>query len=893
MQREPAASTARQPQRRLALIEPALEHQQASVEVVAEAWQLQGLVETELLGGELDLAGLEVPIHERPQGAPGATPPGSGFCSLANCKTPAVYRFNDIEIDPACREIRRGGVAVHLEPQAFDLLVLLIEHRDRVLAKTDLLDGVWGHRFLSDANLTTRVKEARRAVGDDGASQHTIHNVRGRGYRFVARLADDGPAQLAGPLALIGREEDYARVTAALRAQPLVTLLGPGGAGKTALARAMLSNALLDDVDGGHFVDLSALEPGADVLPAVALALSVSLDAARPATAVSAIARLDALVVFDNCEHVVDSAAELIERLLAVPDRVVRILATSRSRLGVGGEWIHEVAPLDPASALVLFAQRASAARHDWVLDGNDRERLDAMLARLDRLPLTIEMAAARLGSMTFADIVDSLDAGAPVLQVSHRSSGHRHRNLDSLVNWSVGLLPDDRRQVFEDCCVFAGAVTVDDAAVVLGTGLTTVVQLADLAERSLLAADLTATSARYRLLQTVRSPLTARFEASGRASEMRARHARHFASVAADADRRIRCTDEHAGRHRLEGIVPELRAAQRWAQINDPEIADALCTSLHLFTYSSFWNEPEEWARALLAADPLVPAPGAHLLVAGAEANRGELDRAMAHARTASTSPDRRVRAAAWEIMADVAIYSGDYAGTVSAADELRELAAAFEDPHLDAIGVVDHALAEAFLGDPHLGLELIERFDASQCSPSDRGWLSYTRGELLSALADPAAPDAYVSAIELAATVGNYFVASVARMSLATELSRAGERDKALDAYAECLRGYLRHGNLVHALTALRDVVEPLHDSGDTMTAVQLAAATFGDTRRVSYGAQAERLPAVIERLRRSVDDDDSFEQWWATGATLGMYDAVRLAAAALDRRHAPAPD
>ena len=237
---------------------------------------------------------------------------------------------------------------------------------------------------------------------------------------------------------------------------------------------------------------------------------------------------------------------------------------------------------------------------------------------------------------MTFDDIVDSLDAGAPVLQVSHRSSGHRHRNLDSLVNWSVGLLPDDQRQVFEDCCVFAGAVTVEDAAVVLDTGAATAVRLADLAERSLLSADLTGTSARYRMLQTVRSSVTAGFESSGRAGEMRARHAHHFCSIAADGDRRIRSTDEHAARRRLEGIVPELRAVHSWALANDPIVADALYASLHLFTYSSFWNEPEDWARTLLATEPLVCAPGAHALVAGAEANRGELDQAMAHARIA-----------------------------------------------------------------------------------------------------------------------------------------------------------------------------------------------------------------------------------------------------------------
>ena len=801
-----------------------------------------------------------------------------------------MYRFNDVEIDPACREIRRAGVAVHLEPQAFDLLLLLIEHRDRMVTKTDLLDGVWGHRFLSEANLTTRIKEARRAIGDDGTAQHTIHTVRGRGYRFVAPLVDDSPAHSRMPHGLVGRDSDYARVAAALRTQQFVTLLGPGGAGKTTLARTLLSNPRLCGADGGHFVDLSALAPGADVLPAVALALSVALDAARPATIVSALARLDALVVLDNCEHVVDSVAELIERLLAVPDRMIRIVATSRSRLGIGGEWIHEVAPLDPAAALALFTQRASAARHDWHGGRVEDAQLDALLANLDRLPLTIEMAAARLGSMTFDDIVASLEAGAPVLQMSHRSSRHRHQSVVSLVNWSVGLLTEEQRQVFEDCCVFAGTVTVDDAAAVLGTGPATVVQLADLADRSLLTTDLSGVSAQYRMLQTVRSSMTTGFESSGRAGAVRSRHARHFASVAASADRRIRCTDELAGRRRMEGIVAELRAAQRWALANDAGTADGLFTSLHLFTYSSFWNEPEDWARSLLAIDPAAPALGAHALLAGVAANRGELDQAMVHARTALASPDERVQAIAWEIIADVSIYTGDYAGTVAATRALRELAAELDDPHLDATGVVDHALVEALLGDPQLGLELIERYDASRCSPSDQGWLSYTRGELLSARENPAAADAFVAAIEAAAIVGNEFVASVARMSLATELSRVGERDRALDTYAACLHGYLRHGNLVHAVTALREVVEPLAASGNTMAAVQVAAATVSDSRRVSYGAQAERLPMVIEQLRSSVDGDH-FEQWWASGATLGLYDAVRLAVAALDRRRAGA--
>ena len=797
-----------------------------------------------------------------------------------------MYRFNDCEIDPARRELRRSGVAVHLEPQAFDLLVLLIDHRDHVVANVELLDGVWGHRFISDANLTTRMKEARRAVGDDGSTQHTIRNIRGRGYRFVARLLDASPQARPAPPGLIGRDDDYARAISALGSEPFVTLMGPGGAGKTALARAMLAGQNA----AGAFVDLSALNQDADVLPGVALALSISLDSSSPATTVAAIARRDILVVFDNCEHVVDGAADLIHRLMSEPNRVVRILATSRSRLGVSGEWVHDVTPLSPEAALALFDHRARAAQRGWNLENIDRERLEAMLAGIDRLPLTIEMAAARLGSMTFDDIVDSLTAGAPILQVSHRTSEHRHRNLGSLVSWSVGLLPPDRRLVFEDCAAFAGAFSVHDAQAVIGTGSTTAVELANLAERSLLSADLTGSSARYRMLQTIRSTVLPRFESSGRANSVRARHAHYFVDAAAQADHCIRRADEQFGRNRLNDIVPELRAAQTWAQDHDPALADALFKWLHLFTYSTFWNEPHDWARALLAANPSTPTPGAHLLVAGSAANGGDLTKATTHALAAFASPDQLIQAIAWEITADVAIYSGDYAGTVSATAELRKLAMVLEDPHLDAIGVVDHALAEAFLGDPQRGLKFVDDFDASKCSPSDQGWLIYTRGELLAALGNPAAAQAFIAAITLGHGVGNHFVAGVARMSLATELARAGDHDRALDAYADCLAGHLRNGNMTHALTTLRNIIELLNNRDERATALKLAAATSIQNRRVSYGPEAQRVSEVVELIRHSVDDT-TFQEWWTTGAALGLYDAVKFAAAALDRHRADA--
>ena len=190
-----------------------------------------------------------------------------------------MLRFDGCSLDLARREVRSGGQVQHLEPQAFDLLAYLVEHRGRVVPKEELLDRVWGDQFVSDAALTTRVKEVRRAIGDDGRRQRLVRNVRGRGYRFVGEIAHpagQNPAGAAEPI--LGRAHDIAGVARLLSTSTLVTLVGAGGVGKTRLAVEVAAVTGAQAPDGAFFVDLSALASAQAVVPAILRSVDLQVE---------------------------------------------------------------------------------------------------------------------------------------------------------------------------------------------------------------------------------------------------------------------------------------------------------------------------------------------------------------------------------------------------------------------------------------------------------------------------------------------------------------------------------------------------------------------------------------------------------------------------------------
>ena len=793
-----------------------------------------------------------------------------------------MFRFGEVVVDPRAREVRRAGRTEHLEPQAFDLLIHLIEHRDEVVAKHDLLDGVWGHRFVSEAALTTRVKEIRRVLGDDGATQHTIRNVRGRGYRFVAEL--DGRSDRVSSR-LVGRDSELATISRRFGTSPVVTLVGPGGVGKSTLARAVmgaLASGTLDTV----MVELAPLAAGDDVLPAITRALDTALEPERPDRAAAAIAGIDVLLLLDNCEHVVDEVADVVDRIVATPGCRARVLATSQVRLGVAVEQVVAIGPLDRDGALALFTARASAIEPACDLTGVGAGRVGELLDHLDRLPLTIEMAAARLATMTFDELEAAVLDGARLAQMTHRTPTRRHRTLGSLVEWSAELLSPEQRRAFVDFSVFAGSVPMADAALVLGPDAP--VTVTDLADRSLLAADLTGSVATYRMLDTVQTVARRWLKADPACDAVHRRHARAITDAALAVDQLLRSPDEPAGRRRLDEIVAEVRHAHRWARANDPDLADRLGATLHLASYGRLWSEPGAWGAEVLAA-AAAAAPGAlagsRLLVAGAAANAAQLDVARAEGERVLASTDEpHLCGIAHEILSDVAIYSGrldDCAGHVTA---LMRLGADLGDAHMVAIATVNDSLMHTFAGDPDAGVRRLA-VDAAAMSPTSRAWLAYARGEALAALGDSAgAVAAFGEATRRAGAVRNPFVVSVAQSSLATVHARTGSVRAAYEVYSACLRGYLRHGNVVHAVTTVRNLVSLLHADGDLRGAAVLGVATTNDELRPTYGSESQHLDAVLGEVASTVPPD-RYASWVAEGGSLDLDGVVLRAAAIVD--------
>jgi predicted ATPase/DNA-binding CsgD family transcriptional regulator len=393
------------------------------------------------------------------------------------------------------------------------------------------------------------------------------------------------PAQLTS---FVGRDAEITEVRQLLAGNRLVTLTGAGGAGKTRLA-IQVAAAIADEFsDGVWYVDLAPITDPQLVPVTVARALGLPDQPGRSTmdTLTRFIGDRQMLVVLDNCEHLLDASAELVVALVGGCAGLT-LLATSREAIGVAGEVSWRVPSLSLTDqAIDLFTDRARHARPDFrITDDNTAALITEICARLDGMPLAIELAAARVRALSLAEILDSLHDRFRLLTGGARTAVRRQQTLRASVDWSHALLTEPERVLLRRLAVFSGGFDFDAAQGVAGSGdvqrYQVLDQLALLVDKSLVVADESRGATRYRLLETVRQYALEKLGESGEADAVRARHRDHYTAMAAVLDRPAG-TDYEQRLEQAEIEIDNLRAAFEWSRENsDVEQALALASSL------------------------------------------------------------------------------------------------------------------------------------------------------------------------------------------------------------------------------------------------------------------------------------------------------------------------
>src|SRR6266571_1519154 len=385
----------------------------------------------------------------------------------------AVHRklkFGPFELSVSERVLRRDGAVLPLGSRALDILIYLSGHPGEVISKQKLLDHVWSDVTVEEGSLRVHVAAIRKALGDGQFGNRYIANIKGRGYSFVGTIVP-----LAGntesrndkfrhqgrlpvrPTTMIGRETVVGEVSNKLRDERFVTLLGPGGIGKTTIALAVGRAAA--EKFGGEvcFVDLESLTDPRHVAGAVATSLGLALKSKDPGLELVDLVRSrKLLIILDSCERVIETVALVAEQLYRETEQVY-LLTTSRESLKVEGEHCYRVLPLDyPPDgseqtahavlrypAVQLFVRRLAARAGSFALTDDEAPFVAEMCRKLDGLPLAIELAAGQVAALGVENTVARLVSRLELLRLSHRTAVPRHRTLKATLDWSYDLLSD------------------------------------------------------------------------------------------------------------------------------------------------------------------------------------------------------------------------------------------------------------------------------------------------------------------------------------------------------------------------------------------------------------------------------------------------------------------
>ncbi len=526
------------------------------------------------------------------------------------------------------RELRIGEQPVALGSRAFDVLLVLIEAGGDLVTKEELLARAWPGIVVEESNIQVQISALRKVLGKD---RNLILTVPLRGYRFTGEVrvvrepgeVQGGEARLPPtnlPAAMsdfIGREAELATVRELLRHNRLVALVGTGGIGKTRLALEAARALLAEFTDGVWLAELAPLTDPELVASAMHAALGLQSGAGRwtGERLAAALRERKLLLVLDNCEHLIGAAAREAETLLAAAPQL-RILATSQEPLGIEGECTLRLRPLEfPAEnvtglasaerhdAVRLFVARARAADPQFALSEHNAATVSMICRRLDGIPLAIELAAARSAALGIEGLAQRLDLRFHVLTGGRRTALPRHQTLRATLDWSHRLLAEPDRIVLRRLAVFAGSFTLEAAGQVVADAALpeweVVGRIAELVDKSLVAADAAGPQRRYRLLETTHAYAMEKLADSGEFGPLARLHARYFHDALDTALAEWEHTPSDTWLEKFGPEIDNLRVALDWAfgADGDQAIGVELAAASHLL-WSLLSLMPEGRAR-------------------------------------------------------------------------------------------------------------------------------------------------------------------------------------------------------------------------------------------------------------------------------------------------------
>jgi len=680
------------------------------------------------------------------------------------------FAFGSFRLIPAQRMLLEDGKPLRLGSRALDILIALVQSAGATIQKEQLIARTWPDTVVDEGALRVHVAALRKALGDGRRGVRYIANIPGRGYSFVApvereqrqpAIAVPDQAAVAGNLPapltrILGRDDVIAALATQLSQRRFLTIVGPGGVGKTTVAIAVAQSLSASHKDGVWFVALSSLADPELVPSALTAVLGISQSGANPVSGLTAWLRdQHALIMLDSCEHVIAAAAKIAEEILRAARRV-SILATSREPLRAEGEWVHRLAslrvPPDAAElatddvlhypAVELFTERAAAIVEGLSLGSAELPAVVEICRRLDGMPLALELAAAQVDVFGIKGLAARLDERFTVLTKGRRTALPRHQTLRATMDWSYDLLPRAEQLIVGRLSVFQGDFTMDAAAAVAADDQIEIADVfegaANLAMKSLMTTDISGELTYHRLLDTTRAYALVKLTHSGELDEIRGRHAQYYRDLfeRAEAELETRTSNEWLATYGRR--VDDIRAALDWAfsPSGDTSIGVALtAASVPLWTQLSLIDERRTRVERALAGYvaerdgprremKLYEARAASLTYAKGpvlEANAVWADAL----RVAESLDDLEYQLRALWGLCVYRLYSGEYAVALVLAQRFTRLAADKDDESIVLIGTRTIGTALHYLGDQPNARRHLEDVLARYQAPARRSHL------------------------------------------------------------------------------------------------------------------------------------------------------------------------